>query len=219
MTAPADQEAFVHCEALVRAHDKDRFLANLFVPAEHRRHFFALHAFHFEMARVRVAVRDPMAGAIRLQWWREALLGERPGEATASPVAAAIVTTLAGSGIDRTPLLDLIELRRAELFGEPVTSVEPNVFLTAARLLGGEGASLHAVAESAGLAYDWSRDPARQDAAREHYTRFRAGVREVLPSVRAAFLPLALVPLRLAKNDPPQWRRQIALLRAAWFGF
>ena len=30
------QDAFAHCEALVRAADKDRFLATLFAPAEHR---------------------------------------------------------------------------------------------------------------------------------------------------------------------------------------
>jgi len=30
---------------------------------------------------------------------------------------------------------------------------------------------------------------------------------------------VALVPLRLKRPNAPQWRRQIALLRAAWFGF
>ena len=219
MTIESHEQAFVHCEALVRAQDKDRFLASLFAPSPSRRHLFALYAFNLEMARVRVVVREPMAGAIRLQWWREALLGERPGEAVASPIAAAIETTLAQTGIDKTPLLDLIELRRAELFGEPAISVEPNVFLAAARVLGGQGANLHAIAESAGLAYDWSRDPARQDAARQHYARFRACERELPKEVLPAFLPVALVPLCLSQADPAQWRRQIALMRAAWVGF
>jgi NAD(P)-dependent dehydrogenase (short-subunit alcohol dehydrogenase family) len=30
------QDAFAHCEALLRAADKDRFLTTLFAPAEHR---------------------------------------------------------------------------------------------------------------------------------------------------------------------------------------
>jgi 15-cis-phytoene synthase len=217
MTAPDD--AFAHCEALVRTHDKDRFLASLFAPAAGRRGLHALYAFNLEVARIRAAVREPMAGAIRLQWWRDALSGERAGEAMASPVAAAINLALAQTGVDPAPLIDLIELRRAELFGEPVISVEPNIFLTAARLLGGRGEELHAVAEDAGLAYDWSRDPAHRDAARQHYTRMRAALGDVSRNVSPAFLPAALVPLRLAQPDPPQWRQQITLARAAWFGF
>ena len=37
--------------------------------------------------------------------------------------------------------------------------------------------------------------------------------------VLAAFLPMALVHLRLVKGETSQFRRQIALMRAAWLGF
>lgn len=217
MTSPED--GFSYCEALVRAEDKDRFLASLFAPATHRPYLFALYAFNLEISRVSVIAREPIAGAIRLQWWREALSGERPGEAAASPVAASINIALAATSTAPGPLLDLIELRRAELFGEPAISVEPNIFVAAARLLGGEGEGLQPIAEDAGLAYDWSRDPPRRDAARQHYARFRLAVSELPQPAAPAFLPAALVPLRLAHSNPPQWRRQVALARAAWFGF
>jgi phytoene synthase len=46
------------------------------------------------MDRLRGVVRDPRAGEIRLAWWREALAGERPGEALGHPVAAALTDTL-----------------------------------------------------------------------------------------------------------------------------
>jgi len=212
-------EAFAYCETLVRDGDKDRFLASLFAPAVQRRKLFALYAFNLETARVRAMVREPMAGAIRLQWWRDALTGERPGEAAASPVAAALGAALSETAADRAPLIDLIEQRRAELFGEAAASVEAHVFLTAARLLGGDGEALPVAALDAGLAYDLSRDPAQHAHAREHYARFRAAVSQFPPAVIPAFLPAALVPLRLKHPDPPQWRRQIALARAAWFGF
>jgi phytoene/squalene synthetase len=218
MTSEA-HEAFLHCEALVRTHDKDRFLASLFVPEVHRRHLHALYAFNLEVARVRAAVREPMAGAIRLQWWREAVEGERAAEAAASPIAAAITTTLVQTGVAAGPLIEIIELRRAELFGEPVVSVEPQVFLAAARMLGGQGERLPAIAADAGLAYDESLDPQRRDAAREHYARFRAAIGEIPSAALPAFLPVALVPLRLKQAQPAQWRRQLALLRAAWLGF
>src|SRR5713226_904063 len=58
------QDAFAHCEALVRAADKDRFLAALFAPAEHRGALHALYAFNIEIARVREIIRNPVAAAL-----------------------------------------------------------------------------------------------------------------------------------------------------------
>ena len=84
-----------HCEALVRAADKDRFLATLFAPAEHRGALFALYAFNLEVARVREVVREPLSGEIRLQWWSDVLRGEGRGEVGAHPVAAALRATIA----------------------------------------------------------------------------------------------------------------------------
>ena len=71
------QDAYAHCEAVVRAHDKDRFLAALFAPADLRRHLHALYAFDGEIARVREAAREVLPGEIRLQWWRDALATKR----------------------------------------------------------------------------------------------------------------------------------------------
>src|SRR5262249_9951086 len=92
-------DAFSYCENLVRAGDKDRWLASLFAPAERRTHLHALYAFNLEVARVRELAREPMAGEIRLQWWREVIAGTRPGEAAANPVAAALVETIARCGL------------------------------------------------------------------------------------------------------------------------
>ena len=84
-----------HCEAVVRAADKDRFLAALFAPAERRRHLYALYAFNGEIARVRELAREALPGEIRLQWWRDVLAGEARGEVSANPVAAALLDTVA----------------------------------------------------------------------------------------------------------------------------
>ena len=70
------QDAFSHCEDLVRAGDRDRFLATLFAPATHRPSIFALYAYNLEIVRIREAARAPLAGEIRLQWWRDVLLGD-----------------------------------------------------------------------------------------------------------------------------------------------
>src|SRR6185437_5119844 len=92
-------EAYRHCEALVRAHDKDDYLASLFAPAERRRHLFALYAFALEIGRVKSLVHEPMAGTIRLQWWLDAIGGLRAGEAAASPVMIALQDASLQTGV------------------------------------------------------------------------------------------------------------------------
>ena len=103
------EPAYRHCEQIVRAADKDRFLATLFAPADRRDALFALYAFNCEIAGVRERAREPMPGEIRLQWWRDVLGGERAGEAAANPVAAALLETIARFDLPAAALLELIE--------------------------------------------------------------------------------------------------------------
>lgn len=114
---------FEHCTALVREADRDRYLATLFAPAEHRDALFALYAFNAEIARVREVAREPLPGEIRLQWWREVLSGERDGEAAAHPVAAALHQTLLRYQLPSEPLLDLIEAHSFDLYNDPMGSI------------------------------------------------------------------------------------------------
>lgn len=46
---------------------------SLFAPSEHREALFALLAFNVEVSKTREVVSEAMLGAIRLQWWREAV--------------------------------------------------------------------------------------------------------------------------------------------------
>ena len=117
------QDQFTHCTALVRAADRDRYLATLLAPAEHRNALFALYAFNIEIERVRDLAREPMPGEIRLQWWREVLLGERGGEAAANPVAAALSQTLSRYNLPRERLTELVGTHRFDLYDEPMRSL------------------------------------------------------------------------------------------------
>jgi phytoene synthase len=152
--------AYRHCEDLVRAADKDRYLATLFAPAEKRGPLFALYAFNLEIAGVRDRVREPMAGEIRLQWWRDVLNGERAGEAAANPVAVALLDTVARFSLPAQRLIDLIEAHAFDLYGDPMPSfdaldgylrhVAATVFDLAALICGGPAAY---ASERAGLAW------------------------------------------------------------------
>lgn len=117
------QDAFNHCEQLVRAGDKDRFLAALFVPARYRRPLFVLYAFNFEIARVREVAREPMPGEVRLQWWREVLSGVGHGDVAANPVAAALREVVVRYRLPPRMLADLLEARSFDLYDEPMPSL------------------------------------------------------------------------------------------------
>src|ERR1700754_1282851 len=116
-------DPFAYCEQLVRETDKDRFLAALFAPANRRGPLFALYAFNSEVARVREAIDNPMAGEIRLQWWRDAL--ERPGtgEARANPVAAAMLDTVVRYRLPPPAISDLIDARTFDLYPDPMPTL------------------------------------------------------------------------------------------------
>ena len=157
------QDAFAYCEAQVRAGDRDRFLAALFAPAQHRSGLFALYAFNLEIARVREAARTPLAGEIRLQWWSDVLAGEARGAPEASPVAAALLAAAAQYGLELTRLRALIDARRFDLYDEPMRTlaeleayadaVAANLIALAAQIvLGRHTPELDALAFHAGMA-------------------------------------------------------------------
>ena len=92
----------------------------LFAPAENRGALFALYAFNSEIARVRELAREPLPGEIRLQWWSDVLHGERGGEASANPVASALLAAIEQHHIAPVRLIDLIDAHRFDLYDEPM---------------------------------------------------------------------------------------------------
>jgi phytoene synthase len=117
------QDAFSHCEELVRAGDRDRFLATLFAPATHRPSIFALYAYNLEIVRIREAASAPLAGEIRLQWWRDVLLGDARGEGGGHPVAAALLATIARYDLPTSHLTAIADARRFDLSDEPMPTL------------------------------------------------------------------------------------------------
>lgn len=212
------REAYRHCEELVRAHDKDHYLASLFAPAECRPFLFALYAFALEIARVKTLIREPMAGAIRLQWWHEAVSSLRVEEAAASPVMIALQDAARQTGTSLAPLTVAVEAREAELHGAPPIGAASAVFIMAARFLGADSDAVAVAADAAAQAVMFAREQETQKA-RDAYAAFRSQLDDLPERALPAFLTVCLVPLRLKHPDAPQWRRQVAMLRTAWFGY
>ena len=156
------RDAYAHCEALVREADKDRFLASLFAPADRRPHLHALYAFNVEIVRVGHMVHEALAGEIRLQWWRDALAGEARGDATANPVAAALLDTVTRCGLPGAPLDALIDAHTQALYAEPVATLTDLETFMRATAVGLFGLAAHildrdidvaVVTDPAGIAY------------------------------------------------------------------
>jgi 15-cis-phytoene synthase len=112
------QQAYEISAGLVQKHDPDRHIAILFAPAERRPYLQALQAFSLEVAGVRAAAKEPAAGEIRLQWWREVLEGKRDEEANGHPVAMAIRDTIARNKLPVQAFVALADARGFDLYDE-----------------------------------------------------------------------------------------------------
>ena len=157
------QDAFAYCTELVRTADRDRFIASLFAPAEQRGALHALYAFNIEVTRVREVAREALPGEIRLQWWRDVIDGERAEEASANPVAAALLAVIARHQLTATTFGTLIEAHRFDLYDEPMAQLaelgtyarhtSSALIALAAQILGGGSADAAAMAAGpAGIA-------------------------------------------------------------------
>ncbi|MCI4643792.1 MAG: squalene/phytoene synthase family protein [Hyphomonadaceae bacterium] len=71
--SPPSQEDWNRIDARVARSDEDRWLSSRYAAQTERRALIALYALNLELARVRLVVSEPTLGAIRFQWWREAL--------------------------------------------------------------------------------------------------------------------------------------------------
>jgi len=152
-----------HCEALVRASDKDRYLTALFLPAAVRPHALSLFAFNLEVAAIRERARDPLAGEVRLQWWRDVLADRAAGGTAGNPVAAALVSTIERYRLPVTTFERLIEAREFDLYDDAMPSTaafdaylrltSSVLFELVGEMIGGEGPAFASAAGHAGVAY------------------------------------------------------------------
>jgi NADH dehydrogenase [ubiquinone] 1 alpha subcomplex assembly factor 6 len=107
-----------YAAALLRSQDPDRYLTALFA-GERREALFALYAFNLEIARIREAVREPMMGLIRLQWWRDALAEIGQGKVRAHEVVRPLAQAIADCGLNPALFERLIAARERDLDPDP----------------------------------------------------------------------------------------------------
>ncbi|NSL93273.1 squalene/phytoene synthase family protein [Acetobacter syzygii] len=108
-------------QALARlaAADPDRVLCARFLPAFAQQGALVLLAFHNELIRALLparsaAVAGPMAGLIRLQWWRDVLERTRPPEHALAPY---VLDMMERGQVGQATLLRLVQSCEVELAG------------------------------------------------------------------------------------------------------
>jgi phytoene/squalene synthetase len=152
-------DAFAACETTVRGADPDRYFSALFAPAVARPYLFVLYAFNVELARVAETVREPMLGAIRLEWWRETAAGAANGLPRNHDVARGLARLFAETPVSLADLEALVAARAfdssADRFADfaaletYVDATSGALMRTAIAILGGD----KELAREAGLAY------------------------------------------------------------------
>lgn len=148
---------------IARSGDPDRALSALFAPRETRADLLALYAFNVELARIAEQVSEPELGAIRLQWWRDALARGRIKEATGHPVADALREVQQRRELSPERIEGLIDARNFDIgakimpdWGALETYLHDTsgaLFALAATCAGVPRALLEPAASHAGLAY------------------------------------------------------------------
>lgn len=109
------------CLDMVREHDRERYLSIAYAPEHSRAGLAALYAFQAEMERIPELVREPLAGEIRVQWWRDGI--ESSSTSTGAPVMDALNETIASFDLPRQTFFAALDARIAELYSDPFPSV------------------------------------------------------------------------------------------------
>jgi hypothetical protein len=192
---------------LVRAADRDRFLAALFAPEPARSDLLALLAFDHELARTRTVTREPMLALIRLQWWRETV-AEAAGSAKprAQPVVESLSETVRRHGLALERLVALIDAREEEIEG-PLDVLRAGHALADLELavLGLDHAPTQTAARAVAAAWLMGVGPVRRALLAE--------ARALRPEVDPAALPILLPALSLGGMSA--WRKPLAYWWAA----
>jgi phytoene synthase len=104
-----------------RAFEHDRYLAALLAPVDRRPALLALAAFAGEVARIPSFVSEPMVGAIRLQWWRDAVaaLATEPTP-HGHPILEAVALAARKWALPLAPLLEIIDAHQDRLAEAPI---------------------------------------------------------------------------------------------------
>lgn len=108
-----------YAEDVLAQGDPDRYVSAFFAPAPLRPALTALYAFDHEVARIGWSVREPMAGHIRLAWWRAQIAAIYAGGALEAPGPRALAAAVKAHALPREVLERYLDARAHDLEEAP----------------------------------------------------------------------------------------------------
>ncbi|HEY6630241.1 MAG TPA: phytoene/squalene synthase family protein [Rhizobiaceae bacterium] len=105
---------------LVRAADRDRYVAALYAPEDRRADLVALYAFDAEISGIRERVSQPLPGEIRLQWWRDVIAAPDAAAGAGHPLAEALLAAMERRNLPREALLNYLDAKIFDLYDDPM---------------------------------------------------------------------------------------------------
>mgnify|MGYP006179354677 CR=1 FL=1 len=104
------------CASLVERGDPDKFMAIMAAPIGVRGKLFVLYAFNLEVARAPWVTKEPMIAEMRLQWWRDVVVGTSP---LAHEVAGPLHDLIREAGLPVEVLDKLVTARIWDIYSDP----------------------------------------------------------------------------------------------------
>lgn len=208
---PTSPEIWANIDQRLRKGDEDRWISSRYAPRAERRALIALYAFAYELARVRLLVTEPGLGAIRFQWWRDALEEIETGKTPrAHDVVGALADMLAEDRYRIDALKRLID-QYEDAFDASDRELQPETLLTAtaARVL----ADAHGWGQHIG-----TMAPHFAALRRGERVGFGPVVPKVPKSIRPAVAHFRLRRLYGKAPDPSSFSKRLSVLRAITSG-
>lgn len=156
------EEVDSYCADLVRKYDSDRYLLTMMAPVSRRAALLAVYAFNVEIVRIRESVSESMLGAIRLQWWRDAIDALYSGRGPAHAVIRPLGEAVERHGLSQDLFHRVIDGRAADLDSTQPATLDGLVayadetstpLILLALEITGQREDLSAVASDAGVAW------------------------------------------------------------------
>ncbi len=199
-----DGGAWKRLDRSLKSTDEDRWLSSRYCNAKARKALIALYNFDSELASIRSKVNEPDLGAIRFQWWRDALTGDPQSQKVET--VKALLTCQEDAAYSSKSLLRMID-QHEDAFCDSQTNSPPAALVAALS------------AKVLAPAHGWSK-PMREIA--EHYDALKRGLEKgpgsVLPVVPSGIRPaVAHFRLRWAmanKTSPKPLAKRWTIFRA-----
>ena len=110
------------CMEELQSADRTHYLACLYLPSSIREDVAALWAFDAQVANIPLLVSEPLPGEIRIQWWRDVIVGK--GDPNGAPIASALLLAIEKHKLPIDNFLTYLDARTSDLYQDAMPDMD-----------------------------------------------------------------------------------------------